>query len=141
LALAKDMLLDVLERRIVRTHAVEVEREITLAAVACRTRVILAARPPDADEPVHREVGARGLAYRRRAHRAPAPHDHPRRLVTANAQPLGRLVLHFCRRNRIELGGEAVLLGELLKQGNRLAAIAAVEEDVADRLPLELVEA
>src|SRR6185295_9045171 len=78
---------------------------------------------------------------RSRVHSTPTPHDHPIRLVAAYVEPQTRLVLHFRRWNRILLQFEAVILGELLKQRKRLAAITTIEEDIADCLALEFFEA
>src|SRR6202521_4973143 len=48
LTLVHHVLDDVLDRRVVAADTVEVEGEIALGPVACRPRVILVARPPDA---------------------------------------------------------------------------------------------
>src|ERR1039457_926147 len=140
LALVDDGLEDVLDRREVRTHRREVQSGKALGLGAGRTRVILTTAPPDADEFIHREADAGGFLHRGRIHRAPAPHDHPRRLVAPDVEPEAGLVLHFGRRHRIELHVEAVVLSILFEQRDRLAAIAAVEENKADGLALELVE-
>jgi hypothetical protein len=44
------VLLDVLDGRVVRAEAVEIEREITLGRLTAAARIIVAAGPPDADE-------------------------------------------------------------------------------------------
>ncbi len=86
-ALVDHVLDDVLDRREVRAHGVEVERQIAFAAGTCRTRIVFAARPPDTDEVIHRIAGLGGFLHGRRVHRTPAPHDHVVGLVAANAEP------------------------------------------------------
>src|SRR5215471_14660128 len=141
LALVHDVFPDVLEGRVVAAEAVEVEREIALAFLTGATGVIVAARPPDPDEMIHRITIFGGPLHRSRIHRAPAPHDHPGWTIAPDCKPLRRLVLHILAGYRVFLDLEAVVFCELLQQRQRLAAIAALEEDEADGLALELVEA
>src|SRR4030095_7843971 len=108
LALVHDVFLDVLERGIVRPKSVEVEREIAFGFLTAATSIVITARPPDADEMIHGEAVLGRALDRRRIHRAPAPHDHPRRTIAADRQPLRRLVLHFLAGNRILLHREAI---------------------------------
>src|SRR6202049_4969367 len=98
---------DVLDRRIIGAHAVDVEAEIALGVLARGPRVILVARPPDADEMIHRKVDLGGFLDGGGVHGAPAPHHHPVRLVAAHVEPQARLVLHLRWRHRVFLDLEA----------------------------------
>src|SRR5262249_59472565 len=92
--LVDDILDDILNGRKICADPVDVESQIPPRVATRWTQIIFAARVPDADEMIHREADPDGLLDGGRVHRAPAPHQHPVRAVAADAQPLGRLVLH-----------------------------------------------
>ncbi len=102
LAGVDDELLDVAQRWKVGPGRVPVELLEALGAVARRRRR-RRRRPPDRDELVHREARLDRLLDRGGVHRAPAVHDQEIGLVAADVEPIGRLVLHVGRRDRIEL--------------------------------------
>src|SRR5271166_6393609 len=141
LALARvdDLLLDVRQGGEVRPRAVPVEHLEALGAVAGRGGVRVV-RPPDRDELVHRKFRLDRFLDRGRVHGAPAVEDKDVGFVATDIEPLGRLVLHIRRRHRIELEVEADLLGERLEHRDRLAAVAGVEVEIADRLALQRID-
>src|SRR5215472_4868231 len=139
-AFVDDVFDDILDRRKVCPDAVEIEGGITLSLRAGGACIVFAARIPDADEVIHGEADLGSLLDGGRVHGAPTPHDHPGRSIASHAEPLRRLALHLLHRDRIHLDLEAVILGELLEQRDRLATVAAFEEDVTDGLAPELVE-
>src|SRR5262249_287829 len=140
LALFDDVFDDVLHGRIAGADAVEVERQVALAAGRGRARVVLAARPPDADEVIHRVLDLRAFLHRRRTHRAPPPHDQPARGITAHVGPKAGLVLRGRGRHGIFFALKTVLLAKVVGRGDGFAPVPAVKVDVADGFALEFVE-
>src|SRR3954469_11285240 len=118
--LVDDVLLDVLDDREIGPGEVEAERLVALALGAASAGVVVAAGPPDADELRRREAGLDRLLDGGRVHRAPALVVEPVGAVAADVEPDRALVLHILGRDRIELQLEAVVLGELLEQRDRL---------------------
>src|SRR5215471_4737733 len=114
---------DVLDRRKIRPNAVEIEGGVALGVSPDGTRVVFAARIPDADEVIHRESDLISIPDGGRIHGTPTPHDHPGRSITSHAEPLRRLALHLLHGDGIHLELEAVVLGELLQQRDRLATV------------------
>src|ERR1019366_6144393 len=123
LTLVDDIFLDVLDHWEIRADRNEIERQISVARRACGARIVIATRPPIADQVIHGEVVLTGFLDRGRVHGAEALEIEPTRTVAADVEPLRRLVLHFRGRHR-----------------NWLLAIGRVEIDKAKLLALELVE-
>ncbi len=114
---------------------------VALGGVARRLDVGLGARPPDADEVVHRVADRGRFLDRGRVHHAPAPHQHPVRVqLAADLQP-GRLLLEPRMGDRELVELVAVLVGQGLEGRDRLLAVGAVVVDQRDLLALELVHA
>src|ERR1700722_8546581 len=132
---------DVLQRRKVRTDRVEIERFVAFGVGAGRSRVVVAAGPPNADKMIHRVADFARFLYRRRVHGAEALHVNPVGPVAPDVEPQRTLVLHFSDRNRIEFQLEAVVVGQRLQQRDRLFAERRVEVNESDLLAFELVEA
>ena len=113
---------------------------VALGAALGRTHVGLGARPPHAEHLVAREADRGRFLDRGRVHDAPAPQQHVVGPVLADLQP-GRLLLDAGMGDGHGRELEAVHLGALLEQRDRLLAVGRVVIDQHDLLALELVEA
>ena len=140
LALVDHVFEDVLNRREAGADRIDVERAVALGIGAGRTGVVIASRPPHADQAAHRKAGPGRLLDRGGVHGAPALEVDPVGPVAADVEPQRGLVLHLRARHRVELELEAVILGQLLEQRNRLLAVGRIEIDQPELLALELVE-
>ncbi len=138
LALAVDVLLDVLDHGEVRPGDVEAGRDVALGRVARGDRVLFRARPPDADDVVAREADLGRRLQRHGVHHAPAPQDHPVGLDLPDLQPLRALLVARVRDGDVR-DREAVLLRLRVENRNGLLAVGRVVIDVHDLLALELV--
>ena len=138
LVLAVDVLLDILDHRIVGACHVETGGDIALGGGARGNRVLLGAGPPHADDLLPREAHLGRRLERRRVHHAPAAQDHPVGLDLAHLQPLGLLLV--ARMGDRDVGHlEAVLLRLGVQHRDGLLAVSRVVIDVHDLLALELV--
>src|SRR6516165_5233411 len=131
---------DVLNCVVVLAGAVEGARFIADRRLAGRHDMGLGARPPHADEVIHRVADRPRPLDCGRVHDAPAPHEQPMRSLLANLQPGCRL-LDARRRDRVFEEGVAVFLRELFARRDRLLAIGYVDIDEADLLAFELIGA
>ena len=121
--------------------AVKVGALVALGGVARRLDVGLGARPPNADEVIHRIADRGGFLDRGRVHHPPAPHQHPvGPQLAADLQP-GRLLLEAGVRDREQRQLVAVGLRELFQRRDRLLAVGAVVIDQGDLLALQVVHA
>ena len=141
LALVDDVLEDVLHRGRLGAGERPAQRLVALGLLATGAGVVIAAGPPDADQLVHREVVLGRFLDRGGVHRAPALVVEIVRPVATDRQPERALVLHVGGGHRIELQLEAVFLGEVFENRDRLLAERRVEMDQAELLALELVHA
>src|SRR3954453_8629954 len=138
--LVDDVLLDLLDDREIGAGEIEAQGLVALALGAAGAGVVVTAGPPDADELADREAGLDRLLDGGWVHGAPALVVEPVGAVAADVEPDRALILHVLGGDRIELQLEAVVLGELLEERDRLLAEGRVEVDEADLLAFELVE-
>ena len=103
--------------------------------------VLFGTAPPHADDPVGREADAGRFLERGRVHHAPAAQDHPVGLVAARDLEPRRLLVEARMRDRVVADLEAVHLGLLVEDRNRLLAVARLMIEVGDLLALQVLHA
>ena len=141
LALVDDVLEDVLNDWEVGADRIEAERAVAFRVRARRSGVIIVARPPNADHPIHRKSDLGRFLNGGRVHGAPALQIDPVQSVAPDVEPERALILHLRCRHWIELKLETVVLGKHLQQRDRLLAVGRVEIDEPNLLAFEFVKA
>jgi glycosyltransferase involved in cell wall biosynthesis len=109
LAFVDDVLEDVLNDWEVRADRIEAERAIALRFRAGQSGVIIVARPPNADHPIHRESDLGRFLDGGRVHGAPALQIDPVQSIAPDVEPERALILHLRCRHWIELKLETVV--------------------------------
>ena len=141
LAHTVDLVEDLLDDREIRARGVEARGNVADRRLAGGNDVLFGAAPPHADDPIGREADAGRFLERGRVHHPPAAKDDPVGLVAARDLQPGRLLVEPRVRDRVVPDLEAVHLGLLVEDRDRLLAVARLMVEVGDLLALQVLHA